>query len=43
MLYPIVVWLVKVSLVLVVWPYTRKVVVVVFSIEVHSAVRVLAE
>jgi hypothetical protein len=42
-LYPTVVWLVKVLLALVGWPHTRKVVVILFSIKVHSAVRVLAE
>jgi hypothetical protein len=43
MLCPAVAWLVEVLLALVGWPHTRKVVVILFSIEVRSAVRVPAE
>jgi hypothetical protein len=43
MLCPAVAWLVEVLLALVGWPRTRKVVVILFSIEVCSAVRVPAE
>jgi hypothetical protein len=43
MLCPTVAWLVEVFLALVGWPRTRKVVVILFSIEVRSTVRVPAE
>jgi hypothetical protein len=43
MLCPTVTWLVEALLALVGWARARKVVVILFSIEVHSAVRVLIE
>jgi hypothetical protein len=43
MLCPVVAWLIEVLLALVGWPRTRKVVIILFSIEVRSAVRVPAE